>query len=209
MYKFTVFTIIFSAIVIVVVFNLVLTDFRIENKSRGVGGPEESVAVGDEKNKDDAKVKFILDAAPQKQAVDWRVNDAFWREQGLEDGGVISRDWRENIFSILAVTHSGVLGVKKFFVREGDLEGVELYEIQLADAESAQKQYENFIIAGQSSLLYSINSTDSYGEKSFYLNDELKPESVFLIILRGSVIYASAYSKEKHERMINIYNNLQ
>lgn len=209
MYKFTVFTIIFSAIVIVVVINLVLTDFRMEDKPGVAGATEENSPLGRGKEKSDEKVKFTLDSSPGKKAVIWLINDDFWGKQGVEPAGVVSRDWRENIFSILAVTHSGVLGVKKFFVREGDFEGVELYEIQLADEESAQKQYEDFLVSGQKSLLYSINPTDSYGKKSFYLNDELKPEFVFLILLRGNVIYASAYPKEKHERMINIYNNLQ
>lgn len=211
MYKFTVFTIIFSTIVVVVVVNLVMTDFRNEKPgsqlvtNNGLSPSPTSISLVEEVN-ENLKVKVRMGVA-EKSADDF--SGDFLINAGVESKSIVSRPFTERIFTILSPSGSGVLGIQKYFLNAGDLEGVEAYEIKLADEESAMRLYNEFANVSANSILYSINTNDGFGDRSFYLNDQLKSDFVFLIILRRNVIYAFAYSKEKHDKMITIFNNLQ
>lgn len=211
MYKFTVFTVIFSVIVVFVVINLIFTDFRTTNKSfnenivETTPTPSSQTAIPFE-NFEDNKIKVEIEPKVNDQKTD---EDSFLINSEISRDQIIARDFSEPIFSIFDPVNIGTLKVKKFYIKDGNLSGVEAYKIVNVDEISATRQYNLFSNDASNSARFSINANDSFGQRSFYLNDESNPDFVFLIILSRNVIYAFAYPKEKHELMISIYNNLQ
>lgn len=53
-----------------------------------------------------------------------------------------------------------------------------------------------------------INETNSFGDMSFYLNDEKRLGTAFLTLLRGNRVFAIAYPKASHEYFKNLIGAL-
>lgn len=198
MYKFTVFTIIFSVITIFVVAQLIITDFREPNTS-ATPSPSAIASATPE-------VKIPVDIPNFSQ--EKQLTDSFWTKIGLTENDIAFREYTDRIFSILPTQSLGTIKTYKNFIKTGNLAGTELYEIILADTESAEKQYSDMHKLAETSILFTINTTNDFGDQSFYLNDEQKSEFVFLIVLKKNVIYAFAYKKEVHSLMIPLLKTL-
>lgn len=216
MHKFTIFTIIFSIIIVFIVANLIITDFRDNTKdgnnavlvlSEDVKANVAATEPAPTSSATTEKIKVELDDKMETSNVKVLNND-YWLKIGLNEADIASKEFNERIFTILSPNNNGTLKVYKNFIKAGDLQGVEIYEVIMADNESALTNYEEMLKMGQKSILFSANPTNDFGNKSFYLNDELKKDSVFLIILRENVIYGLAYPKGKHQSLLNLFKEL-
>lgn len=54
----------------------------------------------------------------------------------------------------------------------------------------------------------SVNEVNNYGEASFYFNHKTKIKTVHLVIRTGASIYAFDYSQSNHEKMKKVFDSL-
>ena len=55
---------------------------------------------------------------------------------------------------------------------------------------------------------HTINETNSFGDRSFYVNDEPQTETVRIVTQIGSDIYAVTYERKDHFKFANLLNQL-
>lgn len=77
-----------------------------------------------------------------------------------------------------------------------------IYEIKYGTETGSFQGYLNLRKrAGELTQIGTVNETNSYGDASFYFNHKTKTKTVHLVIKRGRTIYAFEYPYSIHDRM--------
>ncbi|MEK7529034.1 MAG: hypothetical protein AAB592_04670, partial [Patescibacteria group bacterium] len=74
-------------------------------------------------------------------------------------------------------------------------------ETSFEDEISAQQFYEFLKNKTRVYLDLSVNESNSFGSRSFYVNHVKKPNEAFLVVREGKYVYAYAYQKAYHSRI--------
>lgn len=64
--------------------------------------------------------------------------------------------------------------------------------------------YELIKLRASGGLNIQVNETDEYGSSSFYMNDQMRNSTAFLVTRLGGFIYAFSYPKEYHSQIKNL-----
>ncbi|PIR55153.1 hypothetical protein COU74_01990 [Candidatus Peregrinibacteria bacterium CG10_big_fil_rev_8_21_14_0_10_36_19] len=78
------------------------------------------------------------------------------------------------------------------------------YVFKIGPMSSANDVYEILKVRGSEGLEVEINETNSFGEKSFYINDSRRQNVAFLTVKISNLIYAFSYPKEYHVQIGNL-----
>jgi hypothetical protein len=73
-------------------------------------------------------------------------------------------------------------------------------EIITDDEKKSKQIFEEIKAIVNSIPSFNINQTNQFGENSFYINPNEEIESAFVVIHKGTLIYAVAYQKAYHEQ---------
>lgn len=186
MQKFTVFTIIFSAVVIVTVSELVVHDYLDRHLGETDGSDNTQASIVDVPSEPEvASILSGLDYA----------SFGFMESSTLKE-----KDFPEKIFQFLNFDDDNSNGMYWELFADSTYEGG-LYEIVCGNPTDAFTVYMDL----KSSAIGqpengTINEANNYGLASFYFNDNVKTSTVFLVILGEDRVYAFGYPKEEHER---------
>lgn len=208
MSKFTFFTILFSLIVIVIVGQLVLKDaiFPQEYKTQVITEEIKTEAIQPEEVKSEEVQQE--EPAPAKATAGEPLSVEEPRESEfqtiLEQSGFV--DIKEAPFSgkLFELFDFGTYQPDSTTVFQmndlNSLIGIAA-EIQLQDEITAQELYTLLQNKTKVYTELSINETNSYGDRSFYINHKKKPDEAFLIVRMKNVLYGLAYVKSYHPRI--------
>ncbi len=75
-----------------------------------------------------------------------------------------------------------------------------IQEIVTDDEKKSQQIFEEIKAISSSVPSFSINQTNEFGDRSFYINPNQDSDSAFLINQKGTLIYAVAYQKQYHDQ---------
>ena len=64
--------------------------------------------------------------------------------------------------------------------------------------------YELIKLRSSDGLNVQINETNEYGSSSFYMNDQMRSGTAFLVVRIGGFVYAFSYPKEYHSQIKNL-----
>lgn len=227
MNKFTIFTIILSVSVIVVVADLSLRDYYEASGGRAsvFGSGEEVSPVildtgdsgNDENETEDNSANEPLSAPAQERSVSTdqntqsqttqilpppssRITANIIREAGYS-GVLTEKPFNGKVFQLLDITRIPVDGVAFYDVLENGVGITSITEIVLRDEIRALQMYILLQNKTKTYIDLSLNETNAYGDRSFYINHARKPDEAFLTVKIGRSIYAFAYVKTYHSQI--------
>lgn len=105
------------------------------------------------------------------------------------------------VFDLFDIRQKTTLSIAVFEAKE-EGNGVAVFtELQMPDEISAQELYT--LIQNKSKVYVdlTVNETNQYGDRSFYLNHLRKQDEAFLVIRMRNSLYTIAYLKEYHPRI--------
>lgn len=195
MQKFTVFTIIFSAVVIVTVSELVVHDYL--DRHGEVGEVEEVGEV------DGSDIQASVIDVPSEPEVTSILSGLDYESSVLKE-----KNFPEKVFQFLEFDNDNSDGMYWELFADSTYEGG-LYEIICKNPTDAFTVYTDLKSSAMDQPENgTINEVNNYGLASFYFNDNVKTSTVFLVILGEDRVYAFGYPKEEHERFKKIAESL-
>lgn len=215
MQKFTVFSVLLSFTVILIIGDMVLHDYlnadqfeqSVESLESEInelqGDPEASDGNTDVEAEDEEVTLSSEDVTDPKITTDL-----------LSESGFGSPVLKEAIFSgyvFQFINFADQLGAVtyqwNFF--ENEAYKASIYEIKYETETGSFQGYLNIRKrAGELTQIGTVNETNSYGDASFYFNHKTKTKTVHLIIKRGQTIFAFEYPYSIHDRMKTLLGSL-
>ena len=214
MQKFTVFSVLLSFTIILIIGDMVLHDYlnadqfeqsveSLENEINELQGEPEATDGIETETPDEDVTLSSEDVTVPTINVDL-----------LAGSGFGSPVLKEAIFSgyiFQFINFADQLGAVtyqwNFF--ENEAFKASIYEIKYETETGSFQGYLNLRKrAGELTQIGTVNETNSYGDASFYFNHKTKTKTVHLIIKRGRTIYAFEYPYSIHDRMKTLMEGL-
>lgn len=105
------------------------------------------------------------------------------------------------VFKLLDISKFPVQSIALYELMEGDGPIAAVTEIALPDEIAALQLYLLLQNKTKPYIDLSLNETNAYGDRSFYINHAKKPDEAFLTVKIGKVIYTFAYLKLYHPQI--------
>lgn len=102
------------------------------------------------------------------------------------------------VFQLLDITKIPVEALGLYEIAQDDTPVVTVTEIALKDEIKALQMYVLLQNKTKPYIDLSLNETNAYGDRSFYINHAKKPGEAFLTVKIGKMIYSFAYVKFYH-----------
>ena len=225
MNKFTIFTIILSVSVIIVIADLALRDYFSQNSQTSVINEEISPVIADTEDQHKSAADKIsvapdiesaapavapasvasvssasVSSAPASVVPASSVTPAIISEAGF-NGTFVEQQFNGKVFQLLDITKIPVDGISFYEISQDGVSIASITEIMLRDEIRALQLYVLLQNKTKPYIDLSLNETNAYGDRSFYVNHAKKPEEAFLTVKIGSRIYAFAYVKYFHPQL--------
>lgn len=206
MHKFTIFSIIFSFMVILVVAELVVNDYfnkEIEPGKLTMG--KASVLHSDEEAEKmnppaEATEKDTKKVSQSFGLPGFLVTPNSLEESGFEKPVLRSVEFNGKYFQLIEVKEVAE-GVKKANIFEDQRFAGAVYEKHLMDEKAALEFYSLLQNEGRKSIDNQINETDIYGNNSFYVNNPNKKMTAFLVVRINESVFAFEYPHRSHTKI--------
>lgn len=228
MSKFTFFTILFSLTIIVIVGQLVLRDALFPKEYQTEVLQEASTETVDistyesedgipilskEEPTDVIDIEFDIPPLPHEEPLEEPpeifgknpiTQSAFLNKNLLQRVGfseITVKAFRGKIFDLFDISKQRFSSVLSFEVKENNSIIATVTEIEMPDEISAQELYR--LIQNKSKVYIDlfVNETNTYGDRSFYVNHQRKPDEAFLIVRMRNYLYTLAYFRDYHSRI--------
>lgn len=237
MQKFTIFTIIFSVIVVSITTELVIQDYlqklyppagtlqantlsddfgvyyedetpepKTEEEAQVVEEEPDTEPTEEELQDRTEKVKEILDRRRGVVEEDESTsNNGSVRVRTLlpaltiEGVKLIDLDYPGKMFQIIdtATVEASNIAYGVFQTNQGTIGS--MYELKFRNEIKAEEGFNIIRLQAEDFEGIETNKTDQFGESSFYVNNVVKVNDVFVIFHQDNYIYAFAYKKDFHE----------
>ncbi len=227
MNKFTIFTVILAVSVITVTVDLGLRDYFDKNSEASVldsGGTEE--VENEQAPSAPEPPEVVIEAEPQPQqpppppiqeqppvytppppassVTQSKIAQADFT------GRLAEKYFNGRVFQLLDVTKNPVDAISFYEIMEGASSIASITEIVLRDEIRALQLYVLLQNKTKPYIDLSINETNAYGDRSFYINHAKKTDEAFLTVKIRNRIYAFAYVKAYHssiKKLIELLNS--
>lgn len=224
MNKFTIFTVILAVSVITVTVDLVLRDYFGKEEQTSILR-EESVPAQDtdytvnepENVKVEPEPETVIEREPETASISSEIipqPKSLINEKLIKDAGLIGdlkeQQFSGRVFQLLDITKNPVESVNLYQVIENGSPAVSITEIALKDEIRALQLYILLQNKTKTYIDLTLNETNAYGDRSFYVNHAKKPDEAFLTVKIGKNLYSFAYVKSYHpqvKKLIEILNN--
>ena len=229
MHKFTIFTIIFSIMVILVMADLVINDYLGRDLSQETIADTSTVAMEtpvlpieatpDSESRGDEEGAVILVEDTTPDAIFDKAEEPTLPTPSTSSQGMITSELVAS-FDLLeprveTSVYDGLLygfwqmtdDFLEFTVLEHNIfDGTNfvatVYEVQGENEIQAFAAYEAFRQLASTSSLGTFNENNQYGDASFYFNHSTKMNTVYLVTRKGPGVYAFQYGHEVHHPFV-------
>lgn len=118
-----------------------------------------------------------------------------YMEDEKYDGSLYKTIYTDDLYDV---------SVKKIVIKSTDALFAKVYVVKVGPNSSLDDVYQVLKIRGAEGLESEINETDEFGDESFYMNDTRRPNTAFLTVRIGNLIYGFSYPKEYHAQVKNL-----
>jgi len=134
------------------------------------------------------------------------------RDAGLKDFALQKVGFDGYLFEKIDLTEFTDLNVLKLKLIDKSLDiptivGA-IYQIDLGEEALSKEMYRIIKQKASARGVYEINETGRYGDDSFFLNDDLRIGTAFLLVKSGEKVYAFTYPKVRHENIKKLIEKL-
>jgi len=218
MNKFTIFTVILAVSVITVTVDLVLRDYFGKEEQTSILREESIPArdtdytANDDEVKNEPEIKsepvpsepeivpeksISSEIIPQPKSL---INEKLVNDAGFI-GELKEQQFSGRVFQLLDITKNPVESVNLYQVSANDSPLVSITEIALKDEIRALQLYILLQNKTKTYIDLTLNETNAYGDRSFYINHAKKPDEAFLTVKIGKTLYSFAYVKSYHPQV--------
>lgn len=113
-------------------------------------------------------------------------------------GAISAKQFTGKLFQLLDITNFSAETIKTFMVEQNGVSAASITEIVLRDEIQALQLYLLLQNKTKPYIDLSLNETNAYGDRSFYVNHGKKANEAFLTVKIKNRIYAFAYVKFYH-----------
>ena len=218
MKKFTIFTIIFSAIVIITVGELVVNDYLGRREAETQEADSKTQTAESEAETQEAETQEAETQEAETQEADSKTQTAENTEDvaadassdtylsgldyasyGFTDYELREKTFPTSVFYLLEFDDDSVIPYY-YELFEGETYVGGLYEIVCSDPTEAFTVYTDLKQSGiDQEGSGTLNEVNNYGDASFYFNDNVKTTSIFLVVLKENRVYAFTYVHSYHD----------
>lgn len=219
MNKFTIFTVILAVSVITVTLDLAVRDYFDVKEgetsvisapvSAGADEPQEVAASAQERaSASDFSAAqplvppespvFIEEPAISAPSV--TITQEAIKNAGFENG-FTEKHFDGKVFQLLDITKNPVDSIGLYEVTKDGVAIASVTEISLRDEIRALQLYILLQNKTKPYIDLSLNETNAYGDRSFYINHQKKPDEAFLVVKIGKTLYGFAYVKTYHPQI--------
>ena len=117
------------------------------------------------------------------------------------DGDFKEEHFNGKVFQLLDITKNPVDGISFYEISQDSVTIASVTEIELKDEIRALQLYVLLQNKTKPYIDLSLNETNAYGDRSFYINHGKKPDEAFLTVKIGRRLYAFAYVKTYHPQI--------
>lgn len=215
MSKFTIFTIILAVCVITVTVDLSVREYAAKySQASVISDPADSPLNTDSppaavapSSTSDTVIENPPAATPEQSAPQFsspvassKITEAIIKQAGFT--GTLKEDqFNGKVFQLLDITKIPVQGIGFHQVLQENIPVATLTEISLPDEIRALQMYVLLQNKTKTYIDLTLNETNAYGDRSFYINHAKKPDEAFLTVKIGKTIYAFAYVKPFHAQV--------
>ncbi|MEK7126793.1 MAG: hypothetical protein AAB848_01680, partial [Patescibacteria group bacterium] len=121
--------------------------------------------------------------------------DSAYLEKELSDGKLFKTIQIDDLFDT---------EVTKTAIRTEESALAKVYIFKTGINTEISEVYELIKLRASGGLNIQVNETDEYGSSSFYMNDQMRSSTAFLVVRMGGFIYAFSYPKEYHSQIKNL-----
>lgn len=224
MNKFTIFTIILAISVITVTADLALRDYYSKDGQTSVlmqddALPQDDIDYTENKEPEsepEPKIETQIEPLPapveNKEIIPQPkslINENVINSAGFTES-FKEQQFNGKVFQLLDITKNPVDAVYLYQVSASGSPVVSITEIALRDEIRALQLYYLLQNKTKTYIDLTLNETNAYGDRSFYINHAKKPDEAFLTVKIGSKLYAFAYVKSYHpqvKKLIELLNS--
>lgn len=143
---------------------------------------------------DNGTDSVVIYTPPPPSAV---VTDEKVKQAGFT-GQFSEKHFNGKVFQLLDITKIPVDAIGFYDISQDGATVVSITEIALKDEIRALQLYTLLQNKTKTYIDLSLNETNAYGDRSFYINHTKKPDEAFLTVKVGKMIYSFAYVKFYH-----------
>lgn len=204
MNKFTIFTVILAISVITVTADLALRDYYSQDGQTSVLRQDDALPQDDidytepeSEAKLEPQVEVKTEIIPQPKSL---INENIIKSAGFTES-FKEQQFNGKLFQLLDITKNPVDAVYLYQVSASDSPIVSITEIALRDEIRALQLYYLLQNKTKTYIDLTLNETNAYGDRSFYINHAKKPDEAFLTVKIGNRLYSFAYVKSYHAQV--------
>ncbi|KKP36986.1 hypothetical protein A2483_02615 [Candidatus Peregrinibacteria bacterium RIFOXYC2_FULL_33_13] len=194
MQKFTIFTIIFSFAVILVMAELIINDY-LETQTSGYQNLQTSAINNKVFEKDDEKIEPEKE---EKKQIVWTINDGLFAEAGISNVNAKKVDFNEKLFQLIDLVGVNNETSAKFNVFYNDSFAITINEFKMDSESGAIELYDFINREANNKAGIAINEDNSFGDASFYINNRDKKDAASLVVKIRNQIFAFEYKHSYH-----------
>lgn len=163
----------------------------------------------------------VTSISSSTSSIDFEDNDftittknIYLRDEQLKSAGFVSAYLEEeqhdgSLYKTIYTDDLYDVAVKKFIIKSDDAMFAKVYIIKTGPSSTTPEVYQVLRIRGSEGLELEINETNEFGDGSFYMNDSRRPQTAFLTVKLGNLIYGFSYPKEYHSQVKNLVKLLE
>jgi len=223
MHKFTIFTVVFAVMMLSVVTELALSQYKassfltqIEQKAETTVTQQEESILKDSLN-ENLNAAQVAIAAPIPEVKQKSISDVFRQKSKfimfipslyLDGLNYFEVDFDGKIFSTIDSSNLNANTIYNIQLLQNNNEVAIVNELHFDDTSKSQLAF-NIIQATASSYnQVQTNITNEFGSESFYINNPSRVDRAFVVIRHEKVIYALNYQRDIHSQLKDFYKTL-
>ena len=208
MNKFTIFTIIFSAVVIITVGELVVHDY-LDRHGEGRQEDVKGEIVEEKVVEDEVVEEEAAEVVTEEATITAYLSTLDYTSYGFDAAAELQeKTFPDSVFYLLSFDDDSAQRLY-YELFEGETYAGGLYEVICSDSTEAFTIYTDLKQSGLDAAdSGELNEVNNYGDASFYFNHSVKATSVFLVVLKDERVFAFTYGDDYHEAFKGVFDAL-
>lgn len=149
-------------------------------------------------------VKDFEDESPVTTLKNIYLRDEQIKSAGFSGGYLESEPLDGRLFKTIDISDLKDVEVTKTDIRSTDEILAKVYIFKIGIGSSVGEIYQTIKLKASQGLNISLNETNEFGSASFFMNDPVRSDTVFLTVRIAGFVYAFSYPKTYHSQIKNL-----
>jgi hypothetical protein len=126
------------------------------------------------------------------------------RSAGFSNAYLEDQDHLGYLYKTIYIDDFYDVEIEKIAVRTDDAYLAKVYVFKVGLNSEVEETFQLIKLRSSAGIGIEVNESNEYGNSSFYMNDQNRPDTAFLTVRIGKFVYAFSYPKEYHAQIKNL-----